>query len=90
MLQVSASEQESRDDSNAEISEIQRKDSESATGEEVAITMLGSASIDDDRSEEHAGEDEKESRAESVPFLQSEEVQDDGGLGTASQMVQDD
>ena len=52
--------------------------------------MLGSASIDNNGREEHAGENEEEGRAESVVDLQSDEVEDDGGLGAASQMVQHD
>jgi hypothetical protein len=50
--------------------------------------MLRSASIDNNGSEKHAGEDEEEGRAESVVELESDEVQEDGGLGAASQMVQ--
>ena len=87
---MAASEPRGCDDGDAEISEIQGENPKSATRKEVAITMLGSASIDNDGSEEDAGEDEKERRTESVPYLQPEEVQDDGGLGAAGQMVQDD
>jgi hypothetical protein len=50
--------------------------------------MLGSANIDNVSSKEDAGEDEKERRTDSVPDLKPHEVQDDGGLGAASQMVQ--
>ena len=78
------------DDGDAKISEIQGENSKSATRKEVAITMLGPASIDNNGSEEHAGEDEEEGRAESVVDLESDEVEDDGGLGAASQMVQHD
>src|SRR5258707_4390816 len=90
ILHVPASDQKGHDHGDAKICEIQRQYPESATGEEVAITMLGSASIDNYGSEEDAGEDEKERRTDSVPFLQPDEVQDDGGLGAASQMVQHD
>ena len=78
------------DDGDAKISEIQGEDPKSATRKEVAIAMLGSASIDNDGREEDAGEDEEEGRTESVVDLQSDEVQEDGGLGAASQMVQHD
>jgi hypothetical protein len=90
VLQVPAGEPKGCDQGASQIRQIQRQDTESAAGEEVSITMLGSSSVENDGGEEHAGEDEKKGRAESVVYLQSQEMQNDGGLGSASQMVQHD